>query len=254
MGKKNAITPTKYSNDLVFRIYELAKNGYSKKKIANACGITRHTLKIWFEKHEVCKKAYLKGAKLFASEGNQTTTFTNYVSEHLPKKIQKKWDKIMVLGNRPRGPERVQAFLEAQDKVVQQYLFIHSLISCNFQKTKALKKIGLTYNKLHSWMQDVEFSTMVDFVHELRGDFFEDHLSQLVSEGDAKALIFVNRTFNRKRGYGDRLDVNVDGHVNYHHTISIDDTEMKLEDKKKLLNQIRTKQIESKVIDVKPIE
>jgi hypothetical protein len=171
------------------------------------------------------------------------------VSEHLPKIIQKKWDKIMRLQDKPRGPERVQAFLEAQDKVVQQYLFIHSLISCNFQKSKALRKIGLPYSALHRWMDDAEFSIMVDFVHELRGDFFEDHLSQLISEGDGKAIIFANRTFNRKRGYGDRLDVNVDQKVSHHHTISLEEANISLDAKKKLLTQLRTKQVKNNAID-----
>lgn len=250
---KNKLAHTKYTEDMVFRVYELAKNGYKKTKIAEACGVTSDTLTKWFKAHPVCKKAYLKGKKLYASDSGQTTTFTDYVHDNLPKKILKKWDKIMILQDAARGPQRVQAFLEAQTKIVQQYLFIHSLISCNFQKAKALKKIGLTYSSLYRWQEDADFSTMLDFVHELRGDFFEDYLTGLIVDGDSKAIIFANRTFNRKRGYGDKLDVKIDHSIQHTHTISLADAGMTLEERKKVLNSIRTKRIESKVIDAEII-
>jgi hypothetical protein len=93
---------------------------------------------------------------------------------------------------------------------------------------------------------------MMEFLRELRGDYFEDHLCTLIEDGDAKAIIFANRTFNKKRGYGNSLDVNVEANINNSHTISIDETGMSLEEKKRLLDQIRTKRIESNVIDVEP--
>lgn len=255
MGKKKKKTTTgmyatKYTEDVVFKVYELAKNGYKRKKIAEACGIAVPTLIAWYRAHPVCKKAYLRGRKLHISEAGKTTTFTDYVSEHLPKKVRKKWDKIMRLQDHP---DRVRAFLESQTQDIQQHLFIHSLISSNFQKHQALRKIGLTYTSLYRWMEDEEFSDLINFVHDLRGDFFEDHLSQLIHDGDAKAIIFANRTFNRKRGYGDRLDVTIDKTVQHNHTISLADAGMTLEEKKRVLQQLRTKRIESTVIDTEEL-
>ena len=72
----------------------------------------------------------------------------------------------------------------------------------------------------------------------------------LIAGGDTSSTIFANRTYNRKRGYNEKVDVdlNISGSVQ-HHIVSIDSLDLPLKERKRLLHKIRkVKQIESKAV------
>ena len=245
----NLVRKSSFSEDLVFRVYELAKNGNKLNDIAQICGISPPTLIKWKKQYPVLKKALIKGRKLWES-GNGTISFMDYVHDKLPRDVRKTWNKICILEEKGSSLERVRAFIESKPETMQKYLFVHAMVSSNFHKAKACRKIGLSHAKLLRWSKDGDFVTLMEFLRELRGDYFEDHLTTLIEDGDARAIIFANKTFNKKRGYGTTVDINVDSNINHSHTISIEDVGMSLEERKKLLDTIRTKRIESNVVDV----
>jgi len=241
---------SKWKESLSLTIYELAKTGLKNTEIAKCLGVNSATFNNWRARKKLCRTALKKGRNIYQTDSNSPNNFLDYVHRRLPKKLNKLWDQIMALDEKKSGVERVEALLAKHGTRTRQNLFIHALVSSNFKKAVALRRTGTSYTTLKGWMEnDPDFPDMVDFIRELRGDFFEDALSKSIKLGDTSSIIFANRTFNRNRGYNERVDLNVDGNVVHEHTLRVGEMDLSYETQKEILESMRwTKYVKNQTV------
>ena len=237
-----------WDDSFYVKVYELAKTGLSNRKIAEAIGTSIQSFKKWIALRPALKQALLDARSHHESA---TDTFISYVYKQLPPHLQRLWDKISEYEEGPNYFAKLEALFEKHGRVAQQHLFFHALVSFNFNPSEACRKVGITRSTLLSWMRDPEFHELFDEFHWHKGNFFEGHLVKLVGRGDSSATIFANKTFNRKRGYSDKVEHEHTGEVNHNHKVTLDD--LPLEVKKKLLEQHRLKR-EPKLIEEVKVE
>lgn len=69
----------------------------------------------------------------------------------------------------------------------------------------ACEKSGVGRTTFYRWkQQDAQFSEAVDEILETQGDYVENRLLQLITEGDTSATIFYCKTKLKSRGYTER--------------------------------------------------
>ena len=74
--------------------------------------------------------------------------------------------------------------------------------------TMACKKIGITRQTYHNWIDRFDdFREQVESVHESLIDFAESALMKKIKEGDTTSIIFFLKTKGRRRGYIEKYDV-----------------------------------------------
>lgn len=241
-----------WSDEHYITVYELAKAGLSQMKMAAAIGVTVRTFSLWCKRYPIFQMAIDRGQAAVRSEDGTDTTFREYVYQHLDPHLQKVWDRINACAEAGSGASRIEEIFDREGIRVRQHLFIYALTASNFNASYACRKVGIARPTLEHWISaDPDFAALFDEVHWHKGNFFEDSLIRLVDKGDPSAVIFANRTFNRDRGYGAEVSVNVSGTVNHQHAhvlIDIDDLDLPLSVRRQILAAYRQKQsvLESK--------
>lgn len=237
-------TASKWHEGRYVEVYELARSGLSTANICQAIGISGPTWDKWVKKHPYLKTCLQKGR---GHDGQAKATavqnFADYVYGQLPQHLRRLWDEINACVEAPNGYERVQALLANEGYRTRQHMFIHALIDSNFNQNQALRKCGITRGTYMGWQKnDPDFIALLDEIHWYKGNFFEHALIKLVNAGETSAIIFANKTFNRDRGYAER--VTVDGNVQHNHThahipIPTEVLNLDLETRKKVLAAMR---------------
>lgn len=241
--KANKTKPKKkgvWKDDYYVRAYTLARQGMPDRRIAGAIGVTSGTFKRWVEEHPALRRA-LKQARGEKARNFQAS-FREYVYRALTPELQEVWDDINACENEPSGIARIEALLADRGKRARQHLFLYALVDSNFNASEACRKISISRGTLDSWIaSDPDFGRIIDEMHWHKGNLFEQSLIDLVKDGDTKAVIFANRTYNRGRGYNEKLEVEHSGVVNHVHTIEIDSLNLPLEVKTAVLQAVRNK-------------
>jgi hypothetical protein len=107
--------------------------------------------------------------------------------------------------------------------------------------------MNMSRKTFENWVtHEPEFGELMNEIHEHKKNFFEAALVGLVASGDSSATIFVNKTFNKDRGYNDKIELSVEGSVQHEHVhahvhahISVDELDLSLEVKREILQAIR---------------
>ena len=226
-----------WRDHLVFRIYDLLKNGHSFSDIAKAVGVSVMTMKRWRKAKPMLRLAIAearRASRPIRGTKYSIATFQDYIYQQLPGEYQEIWDKIHRFEKAKSGAERVNAMLERHGMHVRQALFLHAWITGNFSITKALKKVCISRNTFENWKRDPDFLELVNEIQWHKKNFFEEQLVNLVAAGDGPATIFANKTLNRDRGYGERVDHVVTGQIQ-HAVIDVDELDLPLPLRKALL-------------------
>jgi hypothetical protein len=237
----------KLKSSLIFEIYENAKLGLNRGDVAEMLKFDIRYLrtKLW------AKRAYKWGRRKFKEKDKGGFNFADYVCGRLPSSVRKIWDEIMALDETDNGTEKIEAILQKGGTRARQNLFIHALISTNFNRSAALRICNLSSSAFKNWCRhDPEFSKMIVEVDEIRKDFIEGKLYELINDGDTKAVLFASKTKNKDRGYGEtkKIDIGVSGQIT-HANMQLESLPLDL--RMKVLEALRErKQIESK--DVTP--
>jgi len=232
---------TIWKDSFYVAVYNLARMGLKETQLAKALGISLPTFRSWERKKDAFKSAIQKGRKEYRGRNNKTASFGDYVYNRLPKELRLIWNKINRLDKKPKGLEEIEAILDRKGKRVRQQLFLHAWISGNFSVSEALRKVNINRSTLERWKkQDAGFADLVKEIPWYRKNFFEDHLSRLVAGGDSGAIIFVNRTYNRDRGYNEKVDIdmNLSGELNQN-VMSVDMMKLPLQTRKEILKSLR---------------
>lgn len=235
--------PKKIWNDaLAFEIYELVKSGLTASKVAGAIGVSLITFRKWQKRKPLLKIAVKKGRKIYKSNTKDGPNIRDYIFERLPLHLRKIWKEINKLDKVTSGTERINALLEKRGKRVRQHLFCYAWVHGNFSISQALRKVCISRSAFDKWRTDEpEFAEMLEEIEWHKKNFFEDALCTLVKGGDTSATIFVNKTYNRKRGYGDKTDVNINVSGEVKHTIiPIDSLQLSLAARKEILQSLDT--------------
>ncbi len=233
------MAPSKYKDEIVFKVYELAASGLSDGSIARALGIALATYNTWKKKRKLFRLAITSGRKSHLNPDGSVLTVADYVYKRLPKKVRRTWDRICAADKAKAGVEKIERILEKKGKTMRQRLLLHAITVSNFSISSALRKVNISFNQFNQWKEkDSDFAELVEEVEWHRKNFFEDHLAKLVAGGDSSATIFVNKTLNRDRGYNEKLDINLKGSVDVN-TLDIDKLDLSLEVRKALLEAIR---------------
>lgn len=234
---------SKWKEQNVVKVYELAKSGLRESQIARVLGISKPTFLQWEKSQKtekrLFKQALILGRKAYRGRGKKVKNFRDYVFQRLSTELKIIWNEINRLDEAETGVEKIEAILMNQGKRVRQHLFIYAWTASNFSISQALRKVNISRGTFESWKNhDPDFLKLIDEINWHKKNFFEDSLTQLVAGGDTSATIFANETLNKDRGYSKKMDIDINQTITQS-TVNIDELELPLETRKQLLQAIR---------------
>lgn len=209
---------------LPFEVYDYARQGMSDAEICRLTGVSAARLKTLAAGDGPVARAIRAGrAKGVGGKlSKRTERFSDFVYRRLPPHLRRVWDKIDPSTN----PEDVLGEEDLRDLLLdggpdaKKHLFLHAMIACNFNASEACRKVGVSLSAFRDWrVKDPQFAELLEEVNEHKKNFFESKLIQKVDEGDTAAVVFVNRTVNRDRGYGEKLTID---HAHTHSMATLD--------------------------------
>lgn len=228
---------TTFNAGMYVRAYVLARQGLRAKYLAEALGTTLKTLKAWKRKYPYFKLAIDEARNDIASN---TKSFVDYVHENLSPELTAIWDKIIAWEDEKNGILKIEKMLAREGMYVRMHIFLYALVNCNFNVSRACKKANINLKTFDRWcVQNPDFAQLVGEIHIMKKDFFEDKLVELVGEKDTSAVIFANKTFNRDRGYNDRVEIDLKGGITQTHLIDISVLELPPDVKRQILEAWR---------------
>jgi hypothetical protein len=241
-------TKPKWRDELYLEIYQLARSGLSDSAVAKTLGVTDKTFLAWRRRRPAVAHA-LRQARSDKKKGSET--FREYVYKRLPEELQHVWDKIHKADEAGNPIVRFEALIARHGKNGRQHLFLHALLHSNFNASEACRLVNIPRATLNNWLKyDPDFAALVDEVQWHKANFFEGKLIELVERGEPSIVWNVNKTFNRKRGYEDKIKVegkHLHEHVHAHGVVDVDSLGLPLDVRKQLLAAVRAKQVD--VID-----
>ena len=232
---------TAWKDEYYVQIYDLIRAGSSIPVIAEIIGVNALTIRAWI-KGKPALAAAVKEAKE-AKEGKTTATFSNYIYGRLSSKLQRLWDELEAYEHEDNPQKKIELLLQNYGKRIRQKLFLHALFASNFAISEASRRVNVSRKTFDYWInEDSEFRDLVAEINVIKGDFFESALMGLVRRGNPQAIVYANKTFNRQRGYGEKIEHEHTGTVSQQHIVQVEDLNMTLEQKKELLIKIRQQQ------------
>ena len=236
---------SRWNDKHIITAYELAKSGLNLTKTAKAMGLATATFRTWMDKKPIFRYAFRKGRRVYKGKNKKGFTFQDYVYKRLSKKLRKLWKEIKKVDDTNSGVEKIEALLEKGGVRARQNLFIHAWTVSNFSISNALRKVNISRFTFNAWKsKDPDFAKLVAEIEWHKKNFFEDHLSMLIAGGDPSATIFANKTYNRDRGYNEKIEVDMHmaGNIN-HSVISVGDLGLSLKVRKEILKGFRKQQV-----------
>lgn len=242
-----------WNDSFYVKAYKAARVSNDLTKIARILGVSGETLASWRKKKPDLEAAIQEGW------ADRSEVFSEYVYKRLSPKLRDLWDQIHTISKTKSGIARVEALLENQGKTTRQRLFLHALACFNFNPTKAGHVLGVSEKLLSLWKKDPEFGKLIKEMDWHRGNFFEEALFKLVKKGDTAAVLFANRTYNKDRGYSEKISI--EGEITHKHEMfNLDKIDLPLEVKVQVLEAIEKQYgkldqgeiIDGNVIDSQP--
>lgn len=209
MGRLSPIKPKHY-----LAVFQAARQGLSKVKIANELSVTKQTINHWLKSDPDFLSAYVAGRT-----EHKGANFSTYVYRNLPPDLQEYWDQMESAFD--LGEAKLSEYLSktALTKAQRQHLFVHALVVSNFNANTASQMTGTPHSVWRGWCNEPKFKDMVLALQDMKKNFVEGALMGLVSQGDSAAVIFANKTLNSDRGYNPTKKVEVSGTVE--HTVQV---------------------------------
>lgn len=187
----------------------------------------------------------MKLAKALAEErrGKRSETFSGYILNRLSPDAQEVWKRMQFWESSESAYEKIDAILSGQPKKLRQELFIHALISTNFDLSSALRMVGVSRTQLLDWQHtDTEFQQLIEEIQWHKKNFFEKALVELVEQRHPSATIFVNETINADRGYNKKFHIEHSGQID-NGGFQLDDLDLSIETRREILEAIRKKKL-----------
>lgn len=236
--KKKDKLAKKWNEGMYVRVYELAKAGLSKIKVAEGLGVQYLTLKSWFKQNEYLVEAYERGKG--SATGTAQPSFSEFVYNRLSPELQSLWDQINECQDDRNAVLRIEALLADKGERTRQHLFLYALTNCSFDASEALKKVNVSKSELDRWILDPPFQRLMDEIQWHKGNFIESAVFDLIRERDPGIVAFASKTFNRDRGFNDKREIT----VNHQHSgaITLESLDLPLDVRRVILEALRNKQ------------
>jgi len=234
-----------WNEDFIWKAYALAQKGEDNSSICKHFKISPQTLINWKKAHKAFANALTAGKKK-PRNGNTShiDQLREFVHGRLPEDLKPVWSEMM--DSEERGdvlPEKRLAALigtRADAQEARQTLWLYAWFECNFNQSEASRRVGTDYHVVqHIWKKQPKFMALFNEMNRIKGDFFEGSLVKGVRDGNPFLIAFANKTFNRDRGYGESIDVNVNGTIEHTHVVKIEDLDLPLDMRKILLTAVR---------------
>jgi hypothetical protein len=234
---------TSWKAEFYVDAYELARSGLTDMKIARALGIKPDTLYSWKKSKPAFARAIERG-RTAGTQSEGLSAFHDYVNKQLPPELMDLWDEIQAVRKEKNAIVRMEAIFAKRGLRARQHLFLHALSSYNFNKTKAATAVGISPRTVETWVNtDPNFGELMRVMADSQGSFFEECLVKSCKRGETAAIIFANKTFNKGRGYGEKIDVAIGGSVDVNHKVTlVEELDLPIEMRKVLLDKLREKQ------------
>jgi len=236
----------KWNDALAFRINNLARSGMNYTQIAEDLGINVETFAYW-RKTKALVRTALQDAKdhpvqkpfVDSMVPKKATSFKDYIYLHLPEHLKQVWDAMQSARESATPVAAIRALMDASDEETQKHLFVHAVCTGNFSKNKACSMLMLSRNTVKRWIDtDADFVEMLTTIHEIKKDYLEGKLFELIEGGDTAATLFANRTVNRET-YAEKTEVHMTGSVKHEHQIDVDSLGWDLDQRRKALEAHR---------------
>ena len=203
-----------------------AIEGLSITAAAKRLGVTDQCCRNWLKQHKSARRAWEHGTATRAEvtqEGKQGGSFANYVFRHLSTDMQELWE--LAIGDNMDGDidYAVSAgVIAAAGDYARKRLYAHALACSNWNTNVAMQICGITYKELKRWQQhDEDFLQLMHELEWYKKNYWEQQLHNLVARQDKDAVLFVNKSINKDRGYGEQVAVQHSGTIGQHHTGAI---------------------------------
>jgi hypothetical protein len=214
---KQKRSPRKWNPELVIDIFLLARSGLSDEKIALALNVNDNTFFEWKRDKPEVKAAITRG-KSPQGENDNGGTFQEYVYKQLRPELKEIWDEIVEWSDHDDSWERINAVLYDKPTKVRQQLFVHAMCHTVFDVSESCRLVGIGRRELESWAStDSEFTALMQDLDFHKKNYFETALISLTTMRNPHAVMFVNKTKNRDRGYGEVFAMEHKGKVEHAH-------------------------------------
>jgi hypothetical protein len=225
---------TEVTTEFLLLFYEAFLREYEITKIAASLETTVGSLNLWIKKFPE-----LEEAKTLAEKRRQESqTFTGYVYKHLSAEAKTLWDKIQFWEENQSTAEKINSIVGNRPTKLRQEIFVHALIHYGFNLSEACRIACVSRFTVEKWKSsDLHFQQMIEEIEWHKKNFFEHALVDLVSMGNPGAVMFVNRTKNRDRGYDDKIQVEHTGQIST--GVDLDELELPIETRKQILFAVR---------------
>jgi len=205
-----------WSSKFYVKVYQLARTGMEDSIIAKSLGVSPYQFNKWVKEKSGLRFALVEGRK------SDITIQEEYVYGRLNGPAKLVWDQIrQCKGKYSSGG--IDRLLEQHGESVKKMLFLHCLMRSHFNATAACRKINVSYKQYKEWIEtDYEFANAIQEMQWHKGNLYERALDDLIhKEKDPAAIIFANKTFNKGRGYGEKLELEHTGEVKNTHVIEL---------------------------------
>jgi len=209
----------RYTDEVLFEVYELAANGLSKHDIAATFQLDYRRYKRWQENHPLLKIAYAQGKAVREArkeKGKTTETIEHYVYKRLSPTLKKYWDKLKELDSEKNASRNIEAFFKEKSPLIRQQLFLHALISKSFKMSDALRITNTSWSTVQEWMNNPQFKGMVSEIQQYKRMFVDDAVMVAVAEGQPWAIQMAAKGLLRDQ-YGDKQLIEHTGHIEHSH-------------------------------------
>lgn len=244
---------SKWKDEMLFIVLDLARDGHSESQMARALGISRPTFLLWEQKRRLFCMAIEWGRQYYRNRRKKTPCLSDHIYQHLPSHLKTLWNRINSMDKARVGADKIDAILQERGKLVRQHLFLHALYNGGFSIIEACRKVAISRSTFDYWCKDPEFLELVNTVESIKDDFFESSLVRLIQMGDSPATCLAAKMRLRGRGYQEKatVDVNVKGRIDHNMCVlQIAETALPLKLQREILRYMRSaKQIESEVIN-----
>lgn len=211
-------------------IYRYALAGSTYEEIAKKINCPLSTFKGgWMLDNPECRYAVEQG---YADRKSaQENTFKAYLEERLSPTLRKLWDEIEYWADNQDGVGKIEELLAPHGGRARQQLWLHAMLETNFDTTKSCKMLNISFQMLNRWKNDdPDFPALLDEMLWHKKNYFENALMGLTAMRSERAIIHANKTLNKDRGYGDKLEMTVNGTITHNHVvIPLDKLTLKLE-------------------------
>jgi len=183
----------------------MAYAGATNVDIAKTFLVEYDTFQKWTYKHAILKHA-LDTAR--AKGRPKTETFLEYVHGNLSPPMKKLWDDLQFWSDHDNAVVKIEELLYPHGDRVRQHLWLHAMIYCGFHTDAACRMVAVSKGAIDRWLaEDNDFPKLLAELEWHKKNYFENAMVDLVGMRVFPAVIHANKTVNRDRGYGEKIEV-----------------------------------------------